>query len=144
MGNCWDPKSCLRQHQGTSGDRDSLTAMRPALAIGVAFAALALAAPVAARNSYCSPTGDYCTSAARRNGAVYLRLGTFSFRGRVRICVRHQTRVCHSYPLRPSASGLYEVRVRWYGHYPNEGAGTYRVGFFLGTTRLGPVLGFAI
>jgi hypothetical protein len=118
--------------------------MRPALAIGVAFAALALAAPVAARNSYCSPTGDYCTSAARRNGAVYLRLGTFSFRGRVRICVRHQTRVCHSYPLRPSAAGLYEVRIRWYGHYPNEGAGTYRVTFFLGATRLGPVLAVAI
>jgi cbb3-type cytochrome oxidase cytochrome c subunit len=118
--------------------------MRLAVALAATLVALAVVPPAAARTSYCSPSGDYCTSAQRRSGAVYLRISTFSFRGRVRICVRHQTRVCHSYRLRAATHGLYEAKVRWYGNYPNQGTGTYRVAFFLGTTRLGPILAFAI
>ena len=100
-------------------------------------------APAAAKESYCSPTGDYCTSVAKRQGVRYLRLGTFSFTGRVRICVRDPSaaRVCHSFRLRRSGP-LYEVKLIWKRHYPNRGAGTYRVTFFYGTTRLGPVLAF--
>jgi len=118
--------------------------MRVAIAACAVVSALAVTAPAAARSSYCSPTGDYCTSAQRRSGAVYLRLGTFSFRGRVRICVGHETRVCHSFRLRLTMHGLYEAKVRWYGNYPNQGAGTYRVAFFVGSTRLGPILSFAV
>jgi cbb3-type cytochrome oxidase cytochrome c subunit len=118
--------------------------MRLAIVLATTAIALVVAAPAAARTTYCSPTGDYCTSVKRLSGAVYLRISTFSFRGRVRICVRRQARVCHSYRLRPTTHGLYEVKVRWYGNYPNQGSGTYRVGFFLGTTRLGPVLSFVL
>jgi cbb3-type cytochrome oxidase cytochrome c subunit len=77
---------------------------------------------------------------------VYLRVGTFSFRGRVRICVTgpRGPRVCHSYPLRALANGMYEAKARWHGNYPSEGAGTYRVAFFWGATRLGPVLSFRV
>lgn len=118
--------------------------MRLAIALATTAVALVVVAPAGARTSYCSPSGDYCTSVKRLSGAVYLRISTFSFRGRVRICVRHQTRVCHSYRLRPTTHGLYEAKVRWYRNYPNQGAGTYRVAFFLGTTRLGPILAFVI
>jgi hypothetical protein len=105
--------------------------------------ALAAAAPAAARTSYCSPTGDYCTSVARLKGIRYLRLSTFSFRGVVRICVKDPTtaRVCHSFRLR-KAGDLYQVKVIWKRRFPNRGTGTYFVTFFLGHARLGPVLSF--
>jgi hypothetical protein len=108
-----------------------------------ALSALALAAPAAARTTYCSPSGDFCTSAARIKGIRYLRLSTFSFTGRVRICVRDpaSARVCHSFRLR-RAGPLYQVKLVWKRHYPNRGAGLYHVTFFLGSARLGPVLAF--
>lgn len=100
-------------------------------------------APAAARTTYCSPSGDFCTSVARLHGIRYLRISTFSFRGRVRICVKDPTaaRVCHSFRLR-KAGQLYQVKLIWKRHYPNRGAGAYRVTFFLGSARLGPVLAF--
>jgi hypothetical protein len=114
------------------------------LLVGLAVSgALALAASASAGTSYCSPTGDYCTSVARLKGLRYLRLSTFSFRGLVRICVKPtaSARVCHSFRLR-KAGPLYQVKVLWKRHYPNRGAGVYRVSFFYGPTRLGPVLSF--
>jgi hypothetical protein len=110
----------------------------------VAGAAVACLAPAAAaRVSYCSPTGDYCTSVARVQGIRYLRLTTFAFSGRVRICVRDPRggRVCHGFRLQ-KAGPTYLVSIRWRRHYPVRGPGTYRVSFYLGTTRLGPVLAF--
>ena len=57
------------------------------IAIGVSLL-LASAAGAAVRDRYCSPTGDYCTSAQRSGGAIKLRLATFSFSGRYRLCVK--------------------------------------------------------
>jgi hypothetical protein len=107
---------------------------------------LGAAASAGAANGYCSPTGDYCTSTQRQGGAVFLQLRTFSFRGTVRICVTdpRQRRLCRSFRLRPRPQGVFEVKVRWHRNYPNGGRGRYRVGFFVGTTRLGPVLDFRL
>jgi hypothetical protein len=116
------------------------------LVLGAAVvAALAVPASASAQSSYCSPTGDFCTSAARVKHVRYLRLSTFSFRGQVRICVRdpRNLRTCHGYPLRKDGP-LYTVAVKWKGHFPNAGPGLYRVVFFLGTTRLGPILTFTL
>jgi hypothetical protein len=92
--------------------------------------ALVVAAPAAAKDRYCSPTGDYCTSAAKLKGVRYLRVGTFSFTGRVRICVKDPTaaNVCHAFRL-TKARPLYQVKLIWKRHYPVRGAGTYRVTF---------------
>jgi hypothetical protein len=112
------------------------------LAVVVGAAALA---PVAeARVTYCSPTGDYCTSAAKVKGVRYLRVTSFAFTGRVRICVRARKGgpVCHPFRLTKSGSGTYAVAIRWRRHYPDRGPGTYRVTFFLGVQQLGPVLSF--
>jgi hypothetical protein len=113
--------------------------VRRALLVG----ALALAAPAAAKDAYCSPSGDYCTSVAKLKGVRYLLLGTFSFTGKVKICVKDPTaaRVCHSFRLTRSGP-LYVVKLIWKRHYPNRGAGTYSVTFFYGTTKLGPALTF--
>jgi hypothetical protein len=106
--------------------------------------ALVLTASAAAKESYCSPTGDYCTSVAKLKGVRYLRIGTFSFTGRVKICVKDPTaaRVCHSFRL-TGPGGMWEVKLIWKRHYPNRGPGTYRVTFFYGT-RLGPALDFKL
>jgi hypothetical protein len=118
--------------------------VRLALLLALVAGTLALtAARAEAGTSYCSPTGDYCTSVARLGGVRYLRLSTFSFTGPIKICVRDPTnaRVCRSFRLRKAGS-LYSVKVLWKRHYPNRGAGRYYVSFFLGSTRLGPVLSF--
>jgi hypothetical protein len=119
--------------------------MRRLLLGAAALTALAAAAPAAGKTAYCSPTGDYCTSVARVKHVRYLQLSTFSFTGRVKICVRDPTatRTCHSYPLRKSGP-LFQVRVIWKRHYPNPGPGTYRVTFFVGTAKLGPALTFTL
>jgi hypothetical protein len=117
--------------------------MRLLLAAAAATGALAFASSAAAGTTYCSPTGDYCTSVARQHGLRYLRMSTFSFSGRVKICVRDPTkaRVCHAFPLHKSGP-LWQVKVLWKRNYPNRGTGLYRVSFFFGPTRLGPVLRF--
>jgi hypothetical protein len=106
--------------------------------------ALVLVSPAAAKDRYCSPTGDYCTSVAKLGGVRYLRLGSFAFTGPVRICVRapNAARVCHGFRLRRAKGGIYQVKLIWKRHYPDRGAGTYRVTFFLGPTKLGPALAF--
>lgn len=101
-------------------------------------------APAAAASSYCSPTGDYCYSAGVRKGAVRLVLGTFSFRGRVRVCVTPpdgDTPDCRAFRLGKTKNGIYEVDVKWSAHFPRRGPGTYRVTFAPATTggaKLGP------
>jgi hypothetical protein len=122
--------------------------VRVGLALGLALCAALVVAPAAgARERFCSPTGDFCTSTARIKGAVHLRVGTFSFQGRVRICVTdpRARRTCRSWPLRETqAESFWEAKVRWFRNYPSVGPGLYRVRFLLGTTRLGPDLDFRV
>ncbi|MEN0015004.1 MAG: hypothetical protein AAGC46_16665, partial [Solirubrobacteraceae bacterium] len=63
---------------------------RLAAATTVLAAALSLttAAPVDAASGWCSPSGDYCTSVAKRGGVRTLSISTFSFRGDVDFCVQ--------------------------------------------------------
>ena len=119
--------------------------MRGLVLAAAAVAALAVAPAASAASSYCSPSCDYCTSTQRVGGAVMLRLTTFSFSEPVRICVTgpNGRRVCKTF--RPAKRGAtWQVNVRWHRHFPNAGRGRYRVGFFLGRTRLGPVLDFRL
>lgn len=123
--------------------------MRPLLASAVitALVLLAAAAPASARSSWCSPSGDACTSVPKRDGVQRLRLGTFSFRGKVKVCVtppRGSVR-CRSFSLREGRRGIYEVDVRWSASFPDRGAGTYRVTFrpdATGGRKYGPTLSF--
>ncbi len=115
-------------------------ALLAAAAVGVALAP----GTATAASGYCSPTGDYCYSTPLRGGAVQLVLGTFSFRGRVRVCVRSPAggpRDCRTFRLRRADHGIYEIDVRWSAHFPRRGPGTYRVGFApldAGSADLGP------
>ena len=120
--------------------------MRFGLAVALAVSlVLAAAASGAYRDKYCSPTGDYCTSAERSGGAVKLRVATFSFSGRYRLCVKPTRRAatCKTFPLR-RRNGLWVSNVTWYTNFPNRGTGLYTVTWHYGGVRLGPPLTFAI
>ena len=111
---------------------------------GLALVALALGicslpAPVASGSaqtakqdrrlaSYCTPTGDFCQGVFQRpSGTVYTDLTTFSYRGRVDVCITHETRVCRSAHLDAQGGGLFRARTRWQAAYPDEGSGRYVV-----------------
>ena len=96
-------------------------------------------------NSYCSPNGDYCTEAIKDDG-VRLKIGAFAFRGRYKLCVTtpHGDRTCREFRMTENAAGQYADSVRWARHFPNHGAGAYRVVWRKFGDRLGPVLGFHI
>jgi hypothetical protein len=116
-------------------------------ATAIVFAALVFAAGAsgAMRDKYCSPTGDYCTSAQRSGGAVKLKLSTFSFSGRYRLCVKptRRAQTCKSFPLRRRGE-QWISEVRWYRHFPNLGTGLYTVTWHYGGVRLGPPLTFVV
>jgi hypothetical protein len=121
--------------------------MRIVVFLSVAAVALALAngARSAYRDRYCSATGDYCTSATRSDGTVKLRLATFAFSGRYKLCVKPSTgaRTCKTFPLW-RRSGQWVSDVVWYRHFPNRGTGIYTVTWFYTGTRLGPPLSFLV
>ncbi|MBA3438044.1 MAG: hypothetical protein H0U14_08600 [Thermoleophilaceae bacterium] len=118
--------------------------MRRALLVSVLAITLALPGAAQARSSYCSPSGDYCTSATARGGGALLRLATFSFRGLVRVCVEPPSGAgtCKRFPLRKSKEGIFVSFVRWGVHFPDRGAGTYRVRWQKFGGTLGPPLTF--
>jgi hypothetical protein len=103
------------------------------------------APPAQARQAYCSPTGDYCTFAVLDEGRRTLGVRTFSFRGRVSICVDPpRGRVtCVRKPLRRDGLGVWEASAVWSRSFPNRGRGVYRVRIYSPfDTRLGPLLSF--
>ena len=116
-------------------------ALLVSLAVTVPAASAGEAAP---RDSYCSPTGDYCTSVKKQGGERFLRIGTFSFTGRYRLCVTPPEggRTCRGFTLKAEEAGIYGSRVRWGAHFPDGGPGLYRVAWRKFGNRLGPRLGF--
>ena len=121
--------------------------MRWALLAATAVLPLALAPGASARfrDRYCSPTGDYCTSAQMHADAVKLTLSTFSFSGRYRLCVKPTVgaQTCKSFPLRRRGD-VWRSVVTWHRNFPNRGTGVYRVTWSYGGVRLGPPLNFAV
>ena len=115
--------------------------MRTALALLVLTAALALStAPAnAAPSKYCSPTGDFCHGWTKRGGPVRLYLDTFSFSGRISICVTTPAdkTTCRSFRLRDKPAGIMGVDVRWRAHFPRAGSGIYPAVFKYGGDPIG-------
>jgi hypothetical protein len=97
-----------------------------------------------ARSSYCSPTGDYCTGILKRNGQVLLRISTFSFTGKYRLCVRAPggAATCKRFTLGLTRNGIYQSTKSWRKHFPSRGPGIYRVRWQKFGSNLGPRLSF--
>jgi hypothetical protein len=83
------------------------------------------------RGAYCSPSGDSCEQTYRTRGVRHLSLRTFSFRGRVRLCVTppRGDGGCRYFRLQARRRGIYAADVRWRRHFAFHGRGLYRVSF---------------
>lgn len=132
--------------------RRTIEPMRHRLATTVlalaAAACLLIPASVSARmraiDSYCSPTGDFCTYVARSGGRIKLVVRTFSFRGRYKLCVKppRRSRQCHSYRLIPRRHGIYASRIDFARHFSHRASGRYTVSWHQSGFRIGPPLHF--
>lgn len=95
-------------------------------------------------DSYCSPTGDYCTLVVKKDGTIVFKVRAFGdYFGTVKTCVTKETRTCRSRTAREGAHGIFVWSIRWQGNYPREGAGRYTVRWLdEGGDRIGPKLHF--
>ena len=117
-----------------------------AVAAGLIMSAL-VTAPGSGKqiDGYCSPTGDYCTSAVDRSGETFLGISTFSFAGRYRLCTRNEEggdRQCKRFRLRKN-DDLYRSFVKFSRHFDPEGSGNYCASWHKFGNRLGPSICFA-
>jgi hypothetical protein len=115
-------------------------------ATGLTLAVLA-AIPGAAKqiDGYCSPTGDYCTSAVDRSGETFLGISTFSFAGKYSLCTRTDDGAdpqCKRFRLRKN-DDVYRSFVKFSNHFDAEGSGTYCATWHKFGNRLGPRICFA-
>ena len=95
-------------------------------------------------DSYCSPTGDYCTQIIKKaDGSIVFSIRAFAnYFGQAEACVKKDTRVCRSTSPRKD-NGLYFWNIRRQGNYPNEGPGEYKVRWRdSGGNAIGPALFF--
>jgi hypothetical protein len=95
-------------------------------------------------DSYCSPSGDYCTLIVKKaDGSIVFSIRAFAnYFGRATACVKKETRVCHSTSPRKGAH-LFFWNIRWQGNYPKEGPGEYKVRWrYSGGSPIGPALYF--
>jgi hypothetical protein len=95
-------------------------------------------------DSYCSPSGDYCTLIVKKaDGSIVFSIRAFAnYFGRATACVKKETRACHSTTPRKDG-GLYFWNIRREGNYPKEGPGEYKMRWsYAGGSPIGPALCF--
>lgn len=97
-----------------------------------------------AHSTYCSPTGDYCTGVVNGKRGIALRISTFSFSGRYRLCVRGPDGKanCGRFSLMKTKRGIFQSTKGWRKNFPDRGRGTYRVRWQKFGRNLGPALMF--
>jgi hypothetical protein len=93
-------------------------------------------------DSYCSPTGDYCTGILREGGRIKLSISTFSFTGDYKLTVKlpgvcSQTK---TFRLRSKPQGIFSSNVDFARNFSCDGPGRYAVSWRWRGTQLGPAL----
>jgi hypothetical protein len=125
----------------------SLATRGTAVAAAAVVAATLLAAPGEAKliDGYCSPTGDYCTSAVDRSGKTFLGITTFSFTGKYRLCTRLEDGGdpnCKRFRLKKSGD-TFRSFVKFSKHFASHGSDRYCASWHKFGARLGPEVCFA-
>lgn len=122
----------------------ALTVLALGLGLGVASAAGGTAGKRQVVDSYCSPTGDYCTAiTVSRTGKVKFALSSLAFGGEYTICVKGPGgKECEEFELEPKG-GEHRDRVSWQRNFPSE-TGTHKVIWKLGGAKLGKPLFFLV
>ncbi|HEU5063456.1 MAG TPA: hypothetical protein VFT79_09940 [Solirubrobacterales bacterium] len=93
-------------------------------------------------DSYCSPTGDYCTGILREGGRVKLSISTFSFTGAYELTVKLPgvCRQTKTFRLRSKPHGIYSSRIDFARNFSCDGPGRYAVTWSWQGSQLGPAL----
>lgn len=116
----------------------------PSLALAVVLlAALAVPGTASAASKYCGESGDVCFGWTKRGGPVRLTLDTFSFTGKVKVCVTGPSTAkatCRNFRLQTRPNGIYGFSAKWRSHFPNQGTGTYVARFSYQGTQIGPAV----
>ncbi len=105
-------------------------------------------APSRVLDSYCSPSGDYCTSvSSSAKGQIFFSLRTFALTDKYKLCVeapvRQEPRECGYWWTVDRGNGLYVSNVRMGEHFFFKGPGRYRITWWYGDAkRLGKPLHF--
>lgn len=105
---------------------------RTATPLLLGLGVLALPPGASAASAACSRSGDSCYSAERAEGTLRLKFATFSYRGKVKICLRSPrgNRECKTFRLRtPDRFGIREINAKASAHFDFDGKGTYRAYF---------------
>jgi hypothetical protein len=111
-------------------------------AVVALFAAAPSSASAGVVDSYCSPTGDYCTGILRQNGRIKLSISTFSFTGEYKLMVKLPG-VCSetkTFRLRSKPQGIFSSNVDFARNFSCDGPGRYAVSWRWRGTQLGPAL----
>jgi hypothetical protein len=126
-----------------------MTHRRSILILAILIALLTImSSPAGAKaklvDSYCSPSGDYCTYVLREHGRVKLAIRTFSFAGPYSLCVKPpgQHRECNSYRLANLKFGTKASRIDFGRNYFHRSRGRYSVSWHSEGFRIGPALHF--
>ena len=94
-------------------------------------------------DSYCSPSGDYCTAVAKRDGRIKLEVRTFSFQEYL-VCVTGPAGTdCLQARADSDGRGLYSDRIDAERRFP-QGTGRYTARWKVSGSFLGPKLHFRI
>jgi len=121
------------------------TLLAVALAAGVSLTTVpAASAASKVVDSYCSPSGDYCSLILKKaDGSIVFSIRAFAnYFGQATACVKKDTRACHTTSPRKDG-GLFFWNIRRQGNYPNEGPGEYTVRWRdSGGNAIGPALSF--
>ena len=148
-------RSVVDSSTGAGAAVVSVALKRPLLVLVLCIACLSLW-PLAAQagssgrelDSYCSPSGDYCTSISRSaKGELVFSLRTFAFTDKYKLCVeapvKNEPRECGYWFPRDRGNGVYGSNVAFKQHFFYKGPGTYRVSWWYGDgNRLGKALTF--
>lgn len=123
-----------------------MTVRRPlSLLVASLLVALAAAPTASARpiDTYCSPSGDFCTGVFERQNRIKLQIDTFSFRGSYTLCVRGPSggKQCKGFKLDKDSS-IYRGKVDWARKFADRGAGRYDVTWEKFNSQLGKTLRF--
>lgn len=106
------------------------------------FAAAPGSASAGVVDSYCSPSGDYCTGILRENGRIKLSISTFSFTGEYKLTVKLPgvCRQVKTLRLRPKPHGIYSSSIDFRRSFSCDEPGRYAVTWRWRGIQLGPVL----
>lgn len=95
-------------------------------------------------DTYCSPTGDYCTEITRKGGKHKFKLVTFAHRGKAKFCVKPKGRKkdCKSRKLKADGDGIFVAKIGFEKNFPSRSGLKRKVTVSNSGAKLGPALKF--